>query len=768
MANIKEITSNPPIQFLADGTNVLDWSIRGAPGGVGKGGINLLKQRQYTQADNLSNQSADATKRGSITIAYANKTIVPAVPSDVSSESAYQQWYRASTTYIGDERKDFTADDRPCDYEHCQFFGSLKAGSYKLVCEAYVDVDHYPWVLRTHDNQNPYIALLTEDDQVLVKKSMNQAYAPAVDDPLFNGYNTTTTKFYHEEYPFTVSAYTSVGFISKIYPNYNGNVFTRFQIVNSDVEAKPFTNTTYGISGVTCWEPFMIVLPLKISSPGGGIFEKDIPLNDYLTASDTVSLQTTGIAISTFYGRNILTIDSDIPPEVYLKFNELEPIPMWAEERPAQISVYDIHEPQQGFDHNGVAILLPSEITSEKEDKGRWDLTLIHPIDAYNKWTYLQIQNCIKVNGQIFRIDSTEINIDADSEYITAHANHITYDMRDYYIEEAVFEVVGGDNYLAQLNAHRVRDFPNQQHVVGEYTFDLTSDLPGTLSAQLEDQSIIEAIFGADNSLTSRFGGEVFRDNFHMSVNQKLEGAPEGNAFSIRYGTDMTKISFQIDMSSWVTNLIAVDNFGNMAGVWYDTSGDWIVHHHKTKRVHFTYSDHAENMAWMYDGEQWIGPGESMTDDLARLIKDMFGYWDTVNTPKVSIIVGTAYIKGDPKYKDFINLQNFDVGYKGTVYVEHLGIDVEMKINSIRRNELTGEALQITLGNTRQSLIRSTVMSGTIVSPNSPEGKNTLITESLSKQLYDTQTAIMSKDINGMETFKISDIERRTINELEG
>lgn len=750
MSNIKEITSNPPIQFLADGTDALDWSIRGAPGGVGKGGINLLKQRQYAQADNLSNQSADASKRGSITITYAHKATVPAVPSDVSSESAYQQWYRASTAYIGDERKDFTADDRPCDYGHCQFFGSLKAGSYKLVCEAYVDVDHYPWVLRTHDNQNPYIALLTEDDQVLVKKSMNQPYAPTVAEPLFNGYNTTTTKFYHEEYPFTVSADTSVGFISKIYPNYNGNVFTRFQIVSSDVEAKPFTNTTYGISGVTCWEPFMIVLPLRISSPGGGIFEKDIPLNDYLTASDTVSLQTTGIAIPTFYGRNILTIDSDIPPEVYLKFNELEPIPMWAEERPAQVSVYDLHEPQSGFDHNGIAILLPSEVISDKEENGRWDLTLTHPIDQYGKWTYIIGQNVLKVNSQLYRIDSVETCIDSDSEYVQAHANHITYDMRDYWVEDAKFTVTGGDNYLASLFAHKKKDFPNQVPIVGEYVFDLASDLSGTMSADITDQSMIEAIFGADDSMVSRYGGKVYRDNFHLSVNQTLEGAPEGDAFAIRYGTDLTKLSFKIDFSEWITDLTCIDNVGALWAVWY--GGDnWNIHHHKAKRVHFQYPD-----------EKWEQEG------LDRLTRDGQALWAQVSTPQITIVVSVANIKSDPKYKDYINLQNYDVGYKGTVYVEHLGIDVEMEIVSIRRNELTGEAIQITLGNSRRSMIRSTVMSQTIVSPNSVEGKNAAATQAVQKELYNTQTALMGMSIAGMEAFKISDLERRTIAELEG
>ena len=750
MSDYAEITSISPIIFDSDGTDLIDWSITGAAGGVGQIGINLLRQREYALSDGLSNDSTDQTKRQNIEIRFYSGATVP---PDSSPTAAYQQWLLAETSYIGDERYEYTADDRPCDYQHCQFFGRLKAGSYKLVCEYYHDYG-YPWVQRTHDNENPYIALLTENNTLLVKKSMNQSYAPVVQNPLFDGYNDYSSPnyadFYHEEYAFTVSEDTSVGFISKIYPEYNSNVYTRFQIVSSDVTAEPFSNTDYGISGVTCWEPFRILLPITVMSAGSGITYINIPLDDYLGAGDTVSLMSTGITIPTFYGRNTLTCDTDIQPTVYIKFSELEPVPMWAEERPAQISVYDLHEPQQGFDHNGIAILLPSEIISDKEDKGRWDLTLVHPIDAYGKWSYIQVQNVLKVRGQLYRIDSTEICVDADSEYVNAHANHITYDLRDYWVEDAYFEVTNGDSYLAQLFAHKKKDFPNQVPIVGEYVFDLSSDLVGTMAAEIKDQSMIEAIFGDDSSMAVRYGGEIYRDNFHLSVNRTMEGAPEGDAFSIRYGTDLTKISFKIDTSEWITDLTCIDNVGALWAVWY--GGDnWTIHHHKAKRVYFQYAD-----------EMWGDEG------LDRLAKDGMTLWEQVSTPTISIVVTIARIANDPKYKDFANLQNFDVGYKGTVYVEHLNIDVEMKINSIRRDELTGEVIQLTLGNIRRSMIRSTVMSNTIVSPNSVEGKNAAITQSLQKQLYDTQTAIMSKDIEGMEMFAISDLERRTISELEG
>ena len=115
--------------------------------------------------------------------------------------------------------------------------------------------------------------------------------------------------------------------------------------------------------------------------------------------------------------------------------------------------------------------------------------------------------------------------------------------------------------------------------------------------------------------------------------------------------------------------------------------------------------------------------------------------WGEVNTPKISIVVSVAALKNDPKYKDFINLQNYDVGYTGAVYVEHLGIDVEMRIVAIKRNELTGEAIQITLGNTRSSLIRQTVLSQTIVAPNAAESK---MAASMQRELDNLQLKQMS------------------------
>lgn len=420
-------------------------------------------------------------------------------------------------------------------------------------------------------------------------------------------------------------------------------------------------------------------------------------------------------------------------------------------ERPEPICLYDVHEPQNGFTSNGLAVLMPYELISTKEDKGRWDISGKHPIDKFGKWTYILGQNLIKVRGQIFRIDETEIIADSKTEYIAFHANHITYDLKDFWIEDAEFTVNGGDNYIGEVWSHRIKDFPNQQHMIDDYDITVTSDLEGQMSAKIVDQSYIEALFGADNSLVSRYGGEVYRNNFYMSINQTMEHAPEGNAFAIRYGSNMTKVSFKVDMSNWITNLVCVDNYANFWAVWWDTAGgEWICHHHKTKRIHFTYDTD------LYE------------QGMARLIADGTALWKTVSTPQISIEVSVANIIMDPQYIDFVNLQNFDVGYQGLVYVEHLGINVQMKITSIKRNELTGEVISIKLGSVRGSLIRQTVMSQTIVDPNSVEGKNAVNNMKTQQEFEETFTRLMGVSIAGMEAFVIIALERRTINELEG
>lgn len=152
-------------------------------------------------------------------------------------------------------------------------------------------------------------------------------------------------------------------------------------------------------------------------------------------------------------------------------------------------------------------------------------------------------------------------------------------------------------------------------------------------------------------------------------------------------------------------------------------------------------------------------------DPFECLMRDGFAYWQTVNTPTVSIEVAVAALKNDPKYKDFVDLQNLDVGYTGNVYIEQYGIDINLKIVSIRRDELTGEALQVVLGTSRGSFIRSPVMSQTIVANGTVLGKQEAEMQAMKEQIDDMKIKQM-RHWSGTKAYSWAEVKNYTWREI--
>ena len=252
---------------------------------------------------------------------------------------------------------------------------------------------------------------------------------------------------------------------------------------------------------------------------------------------------------------------------------------------------------------------------------------------------------------------------------------------------------------MDQLMRDRVPDTAYQG-----YSFDIHSDISvteGEMSGEVRDQTYLGALIGNDDCFANRFGGELYRDNFFLSINREMQNSKK-QAFCIRYGADMVKIKQTIDYSAWVTYLKTENNYYDFWNIDY-SGNDWIIHHHKQKRVHFNYPERYGAME--------------------KLVSDGSAYWNTVCTPKVSYEVEISMIKDDPKYKDFLGLQDYDVGDTGTIYCELLNISTEQKIMAIKRNELTGEIISLTLGNMQNSLIRPSYMGNTISSGNTVSDK---------------------------------------------
>lgn len=421
--------------------------------------------------------------------------------------------------------------------------------------------------------------------------------------------------------------------------------------------------------------------------------------------------------------------------EMGYPFNMLMPalgyLDVWALERENVLRVYDRTEPQTGFKSNGLAVLEPSScISIHNED--RWEIDIKHPFDQWGKWKNLIVENVLKIDGQLFRIDRQSAYLDGAGGGMNAHASHITSDMADELILEADFDGGNGNRFIQCAMASKLPPFESDAYLP-PYEFTYSSDINDIPADKFENVSLLAMLVGLDNSLLMRSGGELYRDNFYFSINRRMEGAKD-NAFYLRYSLDMVEISQEIDYSDFCTTLYCYDNWGNMWGTSYAGTVSYAVHHQIMRAVKFNYSQ--------FDGA------------MERLMADGQAYSEKCFTPKVTYKVKMAALKNDPKYAGFLELQNYNYGDSGTIYCPELDISTTQKIVEVEKNEITGEIISMTLGNMANSVVRPTYMGSTISSGHSVADKEfeALISSTIGSNI----AALQRYPISKLQKYKIS------------
>lgn len=391
-------------------------------------------------------------------------------------------------------------------------------------------------------------------------------------------------------------------------------------------------------------------------------------------------------------------VDGELPfksvfPPMYPITNEhSQPI-----KQGAYICVFDMHNPQNKFDDNGICILAPSKCEISEELNGLYELTLEHPIDKEGRWTYLLELNIIKAGGQLWRIYSKQTKLNSDgSKTRIVKARHIFYDLNDKLLEDVRPENKNGADFIAWIMTHMYNDDPNDYYP--QFTFSYDSDITRTATAYYIGTSVTGALLGEDNCFLNRLGGEIYRDNFYFSINEHKEGSQQ-EAFNIRYGVDMIDVEETIDYSDMMTNLIAKDNFGHSITITHGNTPR--IAHHISKSVIFSYENE---------------------EAAASFEQDARNYFAEKCYPKINYKVNYANLKNADLYKDFIGLQECNVGDTGYVYCEELGITTLQKVIKKTTDILSGNTVSIELGNMQNSLTRKDKYS-TMVYDNSSAAK---------------------------------------------
>lgn len=287
------------------------------------------------------------TAAGTITPTFTRLWDQKTIPTNQTfgdAETATEQWIDLAYQYYDSQRAriPMPIDLRPIRYEFCESFAELKAGTYKLMIDEWGNYDlGSDWIGFSpcsgcyEDNWDgqqtdvyEWFALVKEDNTPIISKT--RLFDASMDS--YENRRSKTSPFpnyLHKEIEFTLTEDTNVGLLHKAY--YNSRTYTyppyfRFYIVDANEEAESFTTTgcsPVNMSGYSAWEKYNVTLPVTITS---GTQSQTITFDlgdSMLYENDTVSMASTSTTLPSYVGLNMIEVDSDNQPYVYIKYTGL-------------------------------------------------------------------------------------------------------------------------------------------------------------------------------------------------------------------------------------------------------------------------------------------------------------------------------------------------------------------------------------------------------------------------------------------------------------
>lgn len=205
------------------------------------------------------------------------------------------------------------------------------------------------------------------------------------------------------------------------------------------------------------------------------------------------------------------------------------------------VNIYEYNEID--FNHRGTPLknFLKCEITEALN--GVYELNFEYPLESDDSH--------LLENGKILQADNYDgkqlfriLYLQKDLDTIKGYALHISYDLLGNFIEDIYLQGMNGTRALQEV-LNRSTD---------PHKFVGVSDITKLKNSRLVRKNTLEAIMGdKDNSLLSRWGGELYRDNFRINWLEKI-GSDKG--VTIKYAKNLTGIEYKIDLSHLVTHFI--------------------------------------------------------------------------------------------------------------------------------------------------------------------------------------------------------------------
>ena len=384
------------------------------------------------------------------------------------------------------------------------------------------------------------------------------------------------------------------------------------------------------------------------------------------------------------------TINGGLPFLPFYLYSEASPVTnQGAVDELPYITIFDLETPQNGFTGHGLGILKPYSCRIVEELNGAYNLTMTHPKDEEGMWQFILEMNIIKALGQLFVIQKVDEVESGGSQYVSCYAEHISYTLNDRWIFPPV-TIAGFDGQVL------IDSIISQSTDMGgdwqtNYTFNIVTDLnaPDDFRDWYEMSDGVtpyEMLIGS-NGFISRIGGELYRDNFNMSIYERMQGAQD-NAFEMAVGYNLTGIKRTVDLSTFCTYFRGYDVSDPEYAYeqWFAVSWDPST----LPRAYPRNVVRSKNFS--YEHPEYA---------MGQLTRDSMAFFNQNCAPLISYTLNVKDLRRNPDYKGFDNNYRYKVGDKGRVWDERLKAWVELEITQTEKDGITGDCTQVTIGTTR-------------------------------------------------------------------
>lgn len=347
------------------------------------------------------------------------------------------------------------------------------------------------------------------------------------------------------------------------------------------------------------------------------------------------------------------------------------------------------------FKTNGLSILSPITCTVTEELNGSYYCEIEHPIDTNGKWRNLNENNIISVpirarageERQLFRIAVREVRDTVKGKRIYVLAHHIFYDLRGRIVLDPNFNAKTATEGIMQItNSVFTR---NGEIGLTWYPYTYSSDISGEAAyAWSNPKTLVDLLLSDDHSVANIYGGEIFRDNFRYSINERKEGSIDHSA-PIRFGVDMLEVTERTDWSQYCNYARAFIDDGNWNDVSFDSFGSAPGDIVKAQQFHY------------------------QNPTMEQLANDMYTFFETTSKPITTFSVNYRSIANNPKYIDFYATKNYEVGDTVPIINERVGINTIQKMvrrvfNVLTQSTETAEFDSIAASITRKQRLGNT------------------------------------------------------------